>query len=175
MKILEHLTSLQGRLTAGVALVAAIVIGLWPDHARSVDAAKAAAIGTTALAWLFAEIGGRRAPSEHDLQLFERIVSSIPQRVLDFLKDQDWAWARITIPALEHFMKLLIGTVPDLSSPIQNSIRGGSLFNVASKALQIGSHWTLFLSTTLKIGTRFTLRRAIPNCLNHLSKLGLIG
>jgi hypothetical protein len=90
MKILEHLTSLEGRLTAGVALIAAIVIGLWPDHARPIDPAKAAAVGTAGLAWLFAEIGGRRVPSEHDLKLFEQIVSTIPQQVLDFLKDQDF-------------------------------------------------------------------------------------
>ncbi|MGH8422684.1 MAG: hypothetical protein ACRER3_10080, partial [Pseudomonas fluorescens] len=103
---LDHLTTLQGRLTTGCALIIAIVIGLWPDHARPIDPAKTAAIFTTAIAWLFAEISGRKAASAHDLKLFDLIVETIPQEIIDFLKDQDFGVGSYIDPGTAGLFKV---------------------------------------------------------------------
>lgn len=89
-KFLQHLTTVQGRITTGCALAVAITVGLWPDHPRQVDVVRLGAVITAAIAWLFAEIAGPRAPSPHDLKLFESIVETLRQPLLDFLRDQDF-------------------------------------------------------------------------------------
>lgn len=90
MKFLQHVTTVQGRLTAGCALAVAIVVGLWPDHPRPVDPVRVGAIITAAIAWLFAELAGQRATSPHDIKLFSDILETLPQHLLDFLRDQDF-------------------------------------------------------------------------------------
>jgi hypothetical protein len=90
MKFFQHLTTVQGRIATGCALVAAVVLGLWPVDPRPVDPAKTVAVILAALAWLFAEIAGHRAPSEHDTALFSNLTETVPQRLLDFLRDQDF-------------------------------------------------------------------------------------
>jgi len=90
MKFLQHLTTVQGRITTGCILVVAIVVGLWPDHPRPVDPVRLGAVVTAAIAWLFAEIAGQRAPSAHDTKLFGDIVETLPQRLLNFLSRQDF-------------------------------------------------------------------------------------
>lgn len=89
-KFLQHLTTMQGRITTGCALAVAITVGLWPDHPRPVDAVRLGAVVTAAIAWLFAEIAGPRTPSAHDIKLFESIVETLPQHLLDFLRGQDF-------------------------------------------------------------------------------------
>lgn len=89
-KFIQHLTTVQGRITTGCVLLVAIVVGLWPDHPRPVDPVRLGAIITAAIAWLFAEIAGQRTPSPHDTKLFESIVQTLPQELLDFLRNQDF-------------------------------------------------------------------------------------
>lgn len=89
-KLIQHLTTVQGRIITGFAFAVAITVGLWPDHARSIDPVELGAVVTTGLAWLFAEIAGHRAASPHDIKLFETITTKLPQRLLDFLREHDF-------------------------------------------------------------------------------------
>lgn len=98
-RFLQQLTTDQGRITTGCALVVAIIVGLWPDHPREIDAAKFGAALMAALAWLFAELGGRRTPSPHDTALFDSIVKTLPQSLLDFLREQDFGVGSYHDPA----------------------------------------------------------------------------
>lgn len=93
MQLQRLLTSAQGRLTTGTALVVAIVVGLWPDHARPVDPVRLGAVLTAAMAWLFAELAGPGEPRPHDLKLFELLVSKLPEQFLSFLRDHDFGAA----------------------------------------------------------------------------------
>ena len=85
-----QLPTVQGRLTAGLALVVAIVVGLWPDHPRPFDVVRAGAILTTAVAWLFAEISSANAVSEHDKGLFSLFRETVKEADKDFLREQDF-------------------------------------------------------------------------------------
>ena len=71
-------------------MAVAILVGLWPDHAREVDPVRLGVVLTTAMAWLAAEIASGRKPSEHDLSLFARIVELLPEDTIDFLRDHDF-------------------------------------------------------------------------------------
>lgn len=93
MKFLQQLHTVQGRMTTGCVLLVAVVVGLWPDHSRSFDPAKAGAIITAAIAWLFAEIADVGKPRPSDVILFENIVAKFPQGVLDFLRHHDFGAA----------------------------------------------------------------------------------
>ncbi|WP_375391897.1 hypothetical protein [uncultured Sphingomonas sp.] len=81
----------QGRLVAGVALIGAIVVGLWPDHPRDIDAEKLVAVVLTGAAWLFAELANSGGVSEHDRKLFASIESQFSDGVLAHLREHDFA------------------------------------------------------------------------------------
>jgi hypothetical protein len=89
--ITRTLPTLQGRLTTGLALIGAILVGLWPDHARGPDGGKIVAIGLTAIAWLFAELSGGYPPSEHDRVLFQEIQGHFSDGLLNHLGEHDFA------------------------------------------------------------------------------------
>lgn len=46
----------QARIALGLAFFGAILVGLWPDHARNIDPAKLVACILTGLVWLVAEL-----------------------------------------------------------------------------------------------------------------------
>ncbi|MDO9370828.1 MAG: hypothetical protein Q7T68_19870 [Sphingopyxis sp.] len=71
-------------------MAVAILVGLWPDHAREIDPVRLGTVATAAMAWLAAEIASGRKPSEHDLSLFARIVELLPEATIDFLRDHDF-------------------------------------------------------------------------------------
>lgn len=54
----RNLPTWQGRIITGIALVAAVVAGLWPDHPRDADGGRITAVAVAAVAWLFAELAG---------------------------------------------------------------------------------------------------------------------
>ncbi|WBO22715.1 hypothetical protein [Sphingomonas abietis] len=84
------LPTVQGRLTTAAALIAAIVIGLWPDHSRPLDPAKASVIVLTGLAWLFAEINGASKPTDHDVALFKRYRETLREEDRSFLREHNF-------------------------------------------------------------------------------------
>jgi hypothetical protein len=88
--IRRNLPTVQGRLLTGLILIAAVVAGLWPDHERPADGVRITAIVVAAVTWLFAELSGIAAPSQHDLALFERFRSTLHERDRAFLRDQDF-------------------------------------------------------------------------------------
>lgn len=88
--IRRSLRTVEGRLLTGATLLGAVVVGLWPDHARPPDGEKIVAVAIAALAWLFAELSGAAKPSEHDLALFERFRSTLRDRDRSFLREQDF-------------------------------------------------------------------------------------
>jgi hypothetical protein len=90
VKIIQLLTTVQGRLVTGIILIAMVVKGLWPDHPPPVDPAGVVEILGAALAWLFAELAGMRPPSKHDIELFDEFTDKIPQRIINFLRDHDF-------------------------------------------------------------------------------------
>lgn len=90
MKILDALATVAGRISTGTAMAVAILVGLWPDHAREIDPVRLGAVITTAVAWLAAEIASGRKASEHDLSLFARIVELLPEATIYFLRDHDF-------------------------------------------------------------------------------------
>lgn len=89
-KWIEHLTKTQGRITTGCVLALSIAVGLSPDYSQSFDPGKFAAIIVAAIAWLYAELAGHRAPSAHDVTLFKGIVQALPHRLITFLREQDF-------------------------------------------------------------------------------------
>lgn len=86
----DNMSTMQGRLGTGVAFLAAVVVGLWPDHAREWDIEKLVAVGGTGIAWLLAELSGASEPSPHDRDLFGRIVERFPDATLEFLRNHDF-------------------------------------------------------------------------------------
>ena len=86
----RSLPTWQGRVTTGVALVAAVTAGLWPDHAREPDGGKITAVAVAAIAWLFAALAGAGKPREHDVKLFETFRTALKERDRRFLADQDF-------------------------------------------------------------------------------------
>ena len=86
----SNLPTVQGRLGTGVGFLAAVVVGLWPDHAREWDIEKLVAVCGTGIAWLLAELSGVGEPSRHDRDLFGRIVERIPDATREFLRNQDF-------------------------------------------------------------------------------------
>lgn len=89
----SNLPTVQGRLGTGVGFLAAVVVGLWPDHAREWDIEKLVAVCGTGIAWLLAELSGVGEPSRHDRDLFGRIVEHLPDATLEFLRNQDFGGA----------------------------------------------------------------------------------
>ena len=49
------------------------------------------AVAATGAAWLFSELSGAAAPRQHDIDLFNRVVTALPPPTLDFLKSHDFA------------------------------------------------------------------------------------
>lgn len=89
-KIYPYLTTAKGRLVTGLALVTAIVVGLWPDHSRSFDPVRAGAIATAAVAWLYAELAGAGTASDHDVKLFNAFRQAVSVEEKNFLLEQDF-------------------------------------------------------------------------------------
>ena len=90
MRVFDALATVAGRISTGVAMAVAILVGLWPDHPRDIDPVRLGAVITTIVAWLAAEIVSGRKPSEHDLSLFVRIVELMPEGTIDFLRNHDF-------------------------------------------------------------------------------------
>ncbi|HEY0413198.1 MAG TPA: hypothetical protein VGD66_08650 [Allosphingosinicella sp.] len=92
-KTLDALSSVAGRLTAGIAMAVAILVGLYPDHPRPVDPVRLGVVITTVLAWLLAEVGSGRKASPHDIALFQKVRELLPQATIDFLRHHDFKTA----------------------------------------------------------------------------------
>jgi hypothetical protein len=90
VRISDALASVAGRISTGTAMAVAILVGLWPDHARQIDPVRLGAVITTVVAWLAAEIASGRKPSEHDVTLFKSIVEVLPSGTVDFLRNHDF-------------------------------------------------------------------------------------
>ncbi|MFY0583575.1 hypothetical protein ACN28S_63080 [Cystobacter fuscus] len=54
--ISKYVAVWQGRIALGLAFFGAILVGLWPDHARNIDPAKLVACILTGSAWMVAEL-----------------------------------------------------------------------------------------------------------------------
>ena len=89
-RLTRYLPTVQGRVAAGLILVTTVVFGLWPDHPRPFDVARAAAVATAAITWLFAELAGAGPPREHDVALFNQISDILNDDQLTFLRDHDF-------------------------------------------------------------------------------------
>lgn len=90
MKVLDALATVGGRISTGIAMAVAILVGLWPDHAREIDPVRLGAVITTIAAWLAAEIASGRKPSDHDVALYNSIVEALPGGTVDFLRNHDF-------------------------------------------------------------------------------------
>lgn len=89
-KLREKLHSSQGRIVAGVAMMAALVNGLGPDTSRPFDFEKAATVALAAMVWLFAEIGNQVTASESDINLYKRAKAIMDDAALSFLRHHDF-------------------------------------------------------------------------------------
>lgn len=74
MRIIDALASVAGRISTGSAMGVAIAVGLWNGHEGDIDPVRLGAVVSTTLAWLAAEVASGRKPSDHDIDLFKRIV-----------------------------------------------------------------------------------------------------
>lgn len=82
----------QGRIALGLAFFGTILVGLWPDQAREIDPAKLVTCILTGCAWLVAELASAASkPSDHDKELFDRILSTMDDDALTFLMQHDFA------------------------------------------------------------------------------------
>jgi hypothetical protein len=73
-------------------LFGAIVVGLWPDHARNIDPAKLVVCVLAGSAWIVAELASAIPKvSEHDRSLFHRITEILDDGALTFLMQHDFA------------------------------------------------------------------------------------
>lgn len=90
MKLLDALATVAGRISTGTAMAVAILVGLWPDHPREIDPVRLGAVITTIVAWLAAEIASGRKASDHDIALFRKIVETLPEGTVDFLRNHDF-------------------------------------------------------------------------------------
>jgi hypothetical protein len=94
MKIVSLFTkalhSAQGRIVAGIGMVAALVNGLSPDQSRQFDAGKAATVLVAVVVWLYSELAGASQPSNVDVELYRRIKELMNDEALTFLKDHDF-------------------------------------------------------------------------------------
>ena len=90
LKPIQNLQSSQVRFTCVCALLGAVVVGLWPDHARPVDPAKTIAVTLAAIAWIFVEIASAQKPRQHDIDFHGRITGVLTDDVLYFLRNQDF-------------------------------------------------------------------------------------
>lgn len=88
--IRDRLHSAEGRVVAGATLIAALVVGLWPDPNRPFDPEKAGAILVAVVLWLYAELGGAPSPSKLDIELHRRIKEVMDDSALTFLRDHDF-------------------------------------------------------------------------------------
>lgn len=103
--ISKYVAVWQSRIAFGLAFFGAMIVGLWPDHARTIDPAKLVACILTGSAWLVAELASA-APkvSEHDRNLFARIIEIMDDNALTFLMQHDFAInlnAAFTKPVIE--------------------------------------------------------------------------
>ncbi|RYF32755.1 MAG: hypothetical protein EOO38_30680, partial [Cytophagaceae bacterium] len=86
--ISKYVAVWQSRIVLGLAFFAAMLVGLWPDHAREIDAEKLIACIATGIAWLVAELASAVSKvSNHDIALFERINNVMDDSALTFLMD----------------------------------------------------------------------------------------
>ncbi len=89
--ISKYLAVWQSRIVLGLAFFAAILVGLWPDHTREIDAEKLIACLATGIAWFVAELASAVTKvSNHDIALFERINNVMDDSALTFLMDHDF-------------------------------------------------------------------------------------
>jgi len=81
----------QSRIALGLAFFGALIVALWPDHARAVDPPKLMACILTGVAWLVAELASAvPRVSDHDKELFGRITGIMGDGALHFLMYQDF-------------------------------------------------------------------------------------
>lgn len=90
--ISKYVAVWQSRIALGIVFFGAIISGLWPDHARTIDPAKLTICITAGLAWLVAELASAATKvSNHDIALFERITNVMDDDALTFLLDHDFS------------------------------------------------------------------------------------
>ena len=90
--ISKYVAVWQGRIALGLAFFGATLVGLWPDHDRNIDPAKLVACILTGSAWLASELASARPRvSEHDRNLFARILGLMNDNTLSFLMQHDFA------------------------------------------------------------------------------------
>jgi hypothetical protein len=90
MTFLDRLASVQGRIGAGIALVAAVAIGMYTEP-RPIDPPKVSAVIVTLVVWLLAEFESAKRVSEHDRSLFSKIFEAFDDDILYFLSNHDFA------------------------------------------------------------------------------------
>ena len=88
----KYVSVWQSRIVLGLAFFGAVIVGLWPDHDRAIDAPKLVACILTGVAWLTAELASAvTKASNHDIALFERINNVMNDGALTFLLEHDFA------------------------------------------------------------------------------------
>lgn len=86
-KIFQHIPLSKVRIAAGFAVMVAILNWLRPAHFP--DVLDSVLILSTLCGWLYAELSGT-VPTSHDIKLLDNITSSLPDSLLDFLRDQNF-------------------------------------------------------------------------------------
>jgi hypothetical protein len=90
--ISKYVVVWQSRIALGLAFFGAMLVVLWSDHARDIDAAKLITCILTGAAWLVAELTSAVPKvSKHGRELFARIITIMDDNALTFLMQHEFA------------------------------------------------------------------------------------
>lgn len=108
-EVANTLRTMEGRLATTSVFIGAILYGLWPDHPRPIDVGKSIAVFAAFIPWFFSTILTKSEPNNLDVSLYEKIITHLPNKALEFLKTQDfgeYSFHARQLDGLRHLARL---------------------------------------------------------------------